>query len=131
MKPQAFALILLAYPLLAAADPKDDKPITLTADQLIKDFQDDKDAAFQKYVGKTLEVTGTFYHYGDMEIQLRGKSDKLFIECDMPSSEVEKLRKDKVPTETTTLTVRGQNPAIAGDAVEMVKCQIVKVEKQK
>jgi len=131
MKRQALALVLLACPLLAAAEQKDDKPLAVTADQLIKEFQDDKDAAANKYAGKTIEVTGTFYQYGDMEIRLRGKSDKLFIQCNMPSGEVEKLEKDKVPTETTTLTVRGQDPAVVGDAVEMVKSKIVKVEKQK
>jgi putative nucleic acid binding protein len=129
MRTQAFALILLACPLLAAADPKDEKPLAVTADQLIQEFQDDKDAAANKYAGKTIEVTGTFYQYGDIEIRLRGKSDKLFIQCNMPSAEVEKLEKDKVPTETTTLTVQGRDPGIVGDAVEMVKCKIVKVKK--
>jgi hypothetical protein len=136
MRTQAFVLLLVACPLLAAADPKDDKPLAVTADQLTKDFQDDDDATLvKKYADKTIEVTGAFYQYGDASISLRGKSEKPVILCVMQPGEIDKLQKAKVPTETTTLTVTGQIPKIAvskgPDEIQMRECKVVKVEKKK
>ena len=45
-------------------DVKEEKGITVTADQLVKEFQENEGAANTKYLDKAIEVTGTVSEVG-------------------------------------------------------------------
>lgn len=99
--------------------------IKLTTAELAKAFDDDEDAAHQKYMGKVVEVSGAVYKLDTDEPEVwyvtLGK-EKMVVECqfkmDAPGVRALKLK--------AAVTIRGKCVGIEGGLFVLKDCTLVK-----
>jgi hypothetical protein len=76
-----FALLLLLAALLACKSSASSAPISISADDLFKEYQADEGASDRKYKGKTLIVSGTVGKTAGKtnEVMFVGKGDRVIV----------------------------------------------------